>query len=51
LTSWHSYPQVFALGRAMLKELFPMVKRGVVAGLPEWYKEQLAQSQFEAVIT
>lgn len=29
------------------KECWPKIARGVAAGLPEWYKEQLAAKQFE----
>lgn len=31
---------------ALFKYALPKIRRGVVAGLPEWYKSQLAQSQF-----
>lgn len=34
---------------ALFSYVFPMIKRSAVAGLPEWYKEQLAKSQFEEV--
>ena len=26
---------------------FPRIKRGVIAGLPEWYKKRLMEKQFE----
>lgn len=32
---------------ALWKEFWPKIKRGVTAGLPEWYKEQLAEKQFK----
>lgn len=48
-TSWHSYPKLFAIGHRALAELLMddvVVRRGVVRGLPEWYKDVLAQQQF-----
>lgn len=36
VSSWHSYPSIFALGH-----------RALTGGLPEWYKEQLMKRQFE----
>lgn len=31
----------------LFKHFWPKVRRGITAGLPEWYKEQLAASAFE----
>jgi hypothetical protein len=28
---------------------WPQIRRGIIAGLPEWYKEQLLKRQFETV--
>jgi hypothetical protein len=33
---------------ALFKAFWPKIKRGVTAGLPEWYKARLAERQFEA---
>jgi len=33
---------------ALFAWAWPQVKRGIVAGLPEWYKDQLMEAQFEA---
>lgn len=32
---------------ALFNHFWPQIRRGVVSGLPEWYKEQLAKSAFE----
>ena len=32
----------------LFAHFWPSIRRGVVAGLPEWYKEELAKSAFEA---
>jgi len=31
----------------LFSHFWPMIKRGVIAGIPQWYKDQLAQSAFE----
>lgn len=37
------------IGEALLKYAMPQIRRGVTSGFPEWYKDQLAQSQFTAL--
>jgi hypothetical protein len=32
---------------ALYSQAMPHIKRGIIGGLPEWYKEKLMQSQFE----
>lgn len=36
-----------AIKEALFKHAWPHISRGVTAGLPEWYKEQLLKAQFE----
>lgn len=35
------------IAAALFKEFWPQIQRGITAGFPEWYKEQLAQQQFK----
>ena len=35
------------MGSILFKHFWPQIRRGVVQGLPEWYKEQLAKEAFK----
>lgn len=43
MTSWRSYPNIYALGHRAVKDIFSVPTRGV----PEWYKNELLKKQFE----
>ena len=59
MSSWSSYPKVYALDTDLLGECGDEIRerlfqwawkqmgRGVTGGLPEWYKEQLLARSFE----
>ncbi len=36
-----------AISAALFKAFWPRIQRGITAGLPEWYKTQLAEAAFE----
>ena len=36
-----------AIRDALYAWAWPKIRRGIIAGLPEWYKEQLLEKQFE----
>lgn len=47
MTSWRSYPNIYALGHRAVKDIFSVPTRGV----PEWYKNELLKKQFEAEVS
>lgn len=52
MTSWHSYPKIWNLGHSALKEALynwaiNNILRISTSGLPDWYKKELVNLQFE----